>query len=116
MLGEAAVNHTPPESYLEPAESVLGSSQGPAPDISSASRLLYIAESSSTSTEQLLGRTDNKEVITIDSSSDDEDELNYSEIELSDSDTMEECYRIFMEANNEDKGNDVQPSVCVSML
>ncbi|XP_030272373.1 RNA exonuclease 1 homolog isoform X3 [Sparus aurata] len=116
MLGEAAVNHTPPESYLEPAESVLGSSQGPAPDISSASRLLYIAESSSTSTEQLLGRTDNKEVITIDSSSDDEDELNYSEIELSDSDTMEECYRIFMEANNEDKGNDVQPSVCVGAM
>ncbi|XP_073322012.1 uncharacterized protein [Pagrus major] len=116
MLGEASVNHAPPESCLEPAESVSGSSHGPTWDISSASSLTCRAESSSTSTEQLLGRVDNKEVITIDTSSDDEDELNYSEIELSDSDPMEECYRIFMEANNEDKGNDVQPSVSVGAM
>ncbi|KAM8760993.1 uncharacterized protein AB9X84_008854 isoform 2-T2 [Acanthopagrus schlegelii] len=116
MLGEAAVNHSPPESYVEPVESVLGSNQGPAWDMSSASSLTCIAESSSTSTEQLLGRADNKEVITIDSSSDNEDELNDSEIDLSDSDTMEECYRIFMEANNEDEGNYVRPSVSVGAI
>lgn len=43
----------------------------------------------------LLGATDDK--ITADSSS--SEELNYSDLELSESDPMEECYRIFMEAN-----------------
>ncbi|KAM9360189.1 RNA exonuclease 1 homolog [Symphorus nematophorus] len=57
-----------------------------------------------------------EEVIVIDSSSDDEDELNYSEMELSDSDPMEECYRIFMEANEEDKGIDEQPDVSVGVI
>ena len=32
-----------------------------------------------------------------------EEELNYSDVELSDSDPMEECYRIFMEANKEEE-------------
>ncbi|XP_016411054.1 RNA exonuclease 1 homolog isoform X1 [Sinocyclocheilus rhinocerous] len=39
----------------------------------------------------------NKEAIVIDSSSD--EELRYSDLDLSESDPMEECYRIFMEAN-----------------
>lgn len=43
----------------------------------------------------LLGATDDK--ITVDSSS--SEELNYSDLDLSESDPMEECYRIFMEAN-----------------
>lgn len=43
----------------------------------------------------LLGATDGQ--ITADSSS--SEELNYSDLELSESDPMEECYRIFMEAN-----------------
>ncbi|XP_047667895.1 uncharacterized protein zgc:152968 isoform X2 [Tachysurus fulvidraco] len=43
----------------------------------------------------LLGATD--EQMTVDSSS--SEELNYSDLELSESDPMEECYRIFMEAN-----------------
>ncbi|XP_053088810.1 RNA exonuclease 1 homolog isoform X2 [Pangasianodon hypophthalmus] len=42
----------------------------------------------------LLGATDK---IAVDSSS--SDELNYSDLDLSESDPMEECYRIFMEAN-----------------
>uniref|UniRef100_UPI0037E97160 RNA exonuclease 1 homolog n=1 Tax=Semicossyphus pulcher TaxID=241346 RepID=UPI0037E97160 len=71
------------------------------------------AESSSASSELLLVKADGEEVIIIDSSSDGEDELNYSEMELSDSDPMEECYRIFMEANNEDKGHDGEPDVSV---
>lgn len=43
----------------------------------------------------LLGATDEK--ITVDSSS--SEEVNYSDLDLSESDPMEECYRIFMEAN-----------------
>lgn len=43
----------------------------------------------------LLGATD--DLITNESSS--SEELNYSDLELSESDPMEECYRIFMEAN-----------------
>ncbi|XP_073698699.1 uncharacterized protein [Garra rufa] len=39
----------------------------------------------------------NNEAIVIDSSSD--EELRYSDLDLSESDPMEECYRIFMEAN-----------------
>ncbi|XP_043096877.1 RNA exonuclease 1 homolog [Puntigrus tetrazona] len=39
----------------------------------------------------------NNEAIMIDSSSD--EELRYSDLDLSESDPMEECYRIFMEAN-----------------
>lgn len=39
----------------------------------------------------------NNEIIEIDSSS--EDDLRYSDLDLSETDPMEECYRIFMEAN-----------------
>lgn len=39
----------------------------------------------------------NNEIIEIDSSS--EEELRYSDLDLSETDPMEECYRIFMEAN-----------------
>ncbi|XP_062852456.1 RNA exonuclease 1 homolog [Trichomycterus rosablanca] len=42
------------------------------------------------------------EVIQINSSS--SDELNYSDLDISDSDPMEECYRIFMEEKNADPG------------
>ncbi|KAK2901802.1 RNA exonuclease 1 homolog isoform X1 [Channa argus] len=64
-------------------------------------------------TNQLLAKADNEEVIEIDSSS--EEELSYSGVELSDSDPMEECYRIFMEANNENKGNE-QPETSVGAM
>lgn len=113
MQGKAAVNHVSHESYLEPAEPISGRSQSWAPHSSSVPSLTDKTESSSTSTEQPLEKVDNTVIIT-DSSSDD-DQLNYSEIELSDSDPMEECYRIFMKAN-EDKGSDEQPDVSVSML
>uniref|UniRef100_A0AAQ4RSK3 Exonuclease domain-containing protein n=1 Tax=Gasterosteus aculeatus aculeatus TaxID=481459 RepID=A0AAQ4RSK3_GASAC len=58
------------------------------------------------------GDDDEEEVIRITSSSD-EDELKYSEAEFSDSDPMEECYRIFMEAN-EERGDEKQPDVSVA--
>ncbi|XP_031705348.1 RNA exonuclease 1 homolog isoform X2 [Anarrhichthys ocellatus] len=95
-----------PEGYLVPAE--------PASVDSSALSLSNSAESSSASTGQLFLTEDNEEVILISSSSD-EDELNYSEMELSDSDPMEECYRIFMEAN-EEKGNEEQPDASVGAM
>lgn len=102
MQGEAA----PPESCLE---LVSGCSRNRAPQNLSASGLTDRTESASS--EQLLEKADNNAVV-IDSSSD--DGLNYSEMELSDSDPMEECYRIFME-ENEAKGNE-QPDLSVSML
>lgn len=106
MQGEAA----PPESCLE---LVSGCSRNrhsiDNPQNLSASGLTDRTESASS--EQLLEKADNNVVI-IDSSSD--DGLNYSEMELSDSDPMEECYRIFME-ENEAKGNE-QPDLSVSML
>lgn len=52
----------------------------------------------SSASNQLLEKNDDR-VIVIDSSSD--DERSYLEIELSDSDPMEECYRIFMEENEQ---------------
>ncbi|XP_029294914.1 RNA exonuclease 1 homolog isoform X2 [Cottoperca gobio] len=111
MQGKAAAH----ESYLEPAEPALDS--GDCQDLhdSSASNLANGAESSSAYTEQFFVTEEKEKVIIIHSSSDDEDELNYSEMELSDSDPMEECYRIFMEANNEDKGDD-QPDVSVGAM
>ncbi|XP_035864920.1 RNA exonuclease 1 homolog isoform X3 [Sander lucioperca] len=111
MPGQMQAKAAAPESYLELAEPTSDSSQA---RHDSASSLANRAELSSGSTEPLFGTED--EVITICSSSDDEDELNYSEMELSDSDPMEECYRIFMEANNEDKGNDKQPEVSVGAM
>ncbi|XP_039906396.1 RNA exonuclease 1 homolog isoform X1 [Simochromis diagramma] len=61
--------------------------------------------------EQNLVTVNTEEIILINSSSDDEEEegLNHSGMELSDSDPMEECYRIFMEANNEEKGTEETP-------
>ncbi|XP_006790119.1 RNA exonuclease 1 homolog isoform X4 [Neolamprologus brichardi] len=62
--------------------------------------------------EQNLVMVNTEEIILINSSSDDDDEeegLNHSGMELSDSDPMEECYRIFMEANNEEKGTEETP-------
>ncbi|XP_044051335.1 RNA exonuclease 1 homolog isoform X3 [Siniperca chuatsi] len=117
MPGQMQGKATPPESYLGPAEPASGSSQGQARHNSSASSLTNRDESSSASAGPLLVKADTEEFIIIDSTSDDEDELNYSEVELSDSDPMEECYRIFMEANNEqDKGNEEQPDVSVGAM
>ncbi|XP_028312575.1 RNA exonuclease 1 homolog isoform X2 [Gouania willdenowi] len=59
-------------------------------------------EISSKNSEQLSIKTPTKEVIII--SSDEEEGLKYSDMDLSDSDPMEECYRIFMEANEEESG------------
>ncbi|XP_037834592.1 RNA exonuclease 1 homolog isoform X4 [Kryptolebias marmoratus] len=71
---------------------------------------------SSESTEQLL-HPETEAVIVINSSSDDEEEegeeeeLSCAEMELSDSDPMEECYRIFMEANGEETRNEEHPDM-----
>lgn len=111
---KTALNHTPPDGCLEPAEKIWGHNQGQAPQNLSASDLTNRGESSSSSSvlnETLVEKA--HQIITIlDSSSD--DELNYSEIELSDSDPMEECYRIFME-ENEEKGIVEQPETSVSI-
>ncbi|XP_034728978.1 RNA exonuclease 1 homolog isoform X3 [Etheostoma cragini] len=108
--GQIQAKAAAPVGYLAPEETALDSSQT---WHNSASSLANRAELSSGSTEQLFG-TENEAII-ICSSSDDESVLNYSEMELSDSDPMEECYRIFMEAN-EDKGNDKQPEVSVGAM
>ncbi|XP_034548974.1 RNA exonuclease 1 homolog isoform X2 [Notolabrus celidotus] len=111
MIGQA--HHHPPERYLEPEEMASYSNQAGAQRNSSASSLTNQAESS-ISSECLSVKADAKEVIIIESSSDEEaDEFNFSEIELSDSDPMEECYRIFMEA--EVKASEQQPDVPVGV-
>lgn len=67
---------------------------------------------SSASSNQLLEKDDGR-VIVIDSSSDDEN--TYLDMELSDSDPMEECYRIFME-ENEQRSTAELPDTPVSWL
>ncbi|KAM4745900.1 uncharacterized protein FYW61_016191 [Anableps anableps] len=64
--------------------------------------------------EQLLQEEDEAVIIINSSPEDGEDEINYSEMELSDSDPMEECYRIFMEANSKEKGNEEQCGTSVT--
>lgn len=71
-------------------------------------RPVKTAESSASS--QLLEK-DHERVIVIDSSS---DETNYLEMEVSDSDPMEECYRIFMEEN--EHKTEILPDAPVSWL
>uniref|UniRef100_A0A673C5E5 Zgc:152968 n=1 Tax=Sphaeramia orbicularis TaxID=375764 RepID=A0A673C5E5_9TELE len=66
------------------------------------------AQLPSESTDLHLMKED-KDVIVIVSSSDEMEELDLSDVDFSDTDPVEECYRIFMEANNEDKGNEEQP-------
>nr|XP_057925887.1 RNA exonuclease 1 homolog isoform X2 [Doryrhamphus excisus] len=61
------------------------------------------------SSEHVLSKA-NREVIVIASSSDEDEEQDYPEVDLSDSDPEEECYRIFMEAN-EESANQEQPKV-----
>ncbi|XP_061586255.1 RNA exonuclease 1 homolog [Cololabis saira] len=67
-----------------------------------------------------LQKADPEPVIIISSSPDEDDEeeeeeeeeeedIGYLELDLSDSDPMEECYRIFMEANDEDKEDEEDP-------
>ncbi|XP_014850752.1 PREDICTED: RNA exonuclease 1 homolog isoform X2 [Poecilia mexicana] len=89
-------------------EAAQGSSQIQIHDVRSVN-----PHSRSESMEQLLQEED-EAVIIIDSSPEDEDhedEVNYSE--LSESDPMEECYRIFMEANTEEKGSEEQGSASI---
>ncbi|XP_022621009.1 RNA exonuclease 1 homolog isoform X1 [Seriola dumerili] len=113
---KAIINHTSSVRYVEQAVPTPDSMRFQTHHPSSMyvnSHLTNGDESSSEPTEQLV-RADNEEVIIISSS--EEEELNYSDVELSDSDPMEECYRIFMEANNEDKGKEEQPSVSVGII
>lgn len=76
---------------------------------------LEVAEPGSSRRQSLAA--DQPSIIVIESNSDDDedDEPTYSELDLSDSDPMEECYRIFMEDNNKDKGNEL-PQTPVSTL
>nr|XP_020444048.1 uncharacterized protein LOC109953040 [Monopterus albus] len=110
MQGKASISHTPSVMYQEQAEP--GSSQFQAWHISSSaySDLTNGAEP----TEQILVKADDAVVI-VDSSSDEDEEFTFRskevEAELSDSDPMEECYRIFMEANNEVKGHEEHSGV-----
>uniref|UniRef100_A0A3Q3IJU6 Exonuclease domain-containing protein n=1 Tax=Monopterus albus TaxID=43700 RepID=A0A3Q3IJU6_MONAL len=115
MQGKASISHTPSVMYQEQAEP--GSSQFQAWHISSSaySDLTNGAEP----TEQILVKADDAVVI-VDSSSDEDEEFTFRskevEAELSDSDPMEECYRIFMEANNEVKGHEEHSGVSVTYM
>ncbi|AWP07465.1 putative RNA exonuclease 1 -like isoform 2 [Scophthalmus maximus] len=114
----AIANHTSPVRYQEQAGPASGSNQFKSRDPSQTlvdTHSTNQADSSAEPAEQLLAEAGDEEVIIISSS--EEEELNYSDMELSDSDPMEECYRIFMEANNEDRGNEEeQPHVSVGAV
>ncbi|KAM9858576.1 RNA exonuclease 1 homolog [Aulostomus maculatus] len=113
--GKVSFCYASPDAHLEPAGSPPGSSQHQTWHVASVRSGLKKGNelSSVPPTEQFLVKSDNAEVIIIGSSSDeDEDEYNYSGAELSDSDPMEECYRIFMEAN-EERAHEEQPPVSV---
>lgn len=108
--GKASVSHdSAPEHRAAPAA---GSSQF------EGRHALPTSVSSQPRAEPALVRAHHEGVIFVNSSSEEEEEEepNYSEMELSDSDPMEECYRIFMEANNEEKGNEESPGAPVSWL
>ncbi|XP_068167222.1 RNA exonuclease 1 homolog isoform X3 [Antennarius striatus] len=107
MLSKAVIDHVPTESGLKLVE-LLSTSNQSGQQISSASSLMRRVESSPPSNEQHLKKVNDK-VVLIDS---DSDELNYSEMELSDTDPMEECFRIFMEENdNSSKQPDVSAGI-----
>lgn len=93
MQGVAADGKAPPKSCLEVTDLISGCKQNLAAD----ERSTVDFTSTSSSNKQVSDNMHDR-VIVIDSSSDD-DEPNYSELDLSDSDPMEECYRIFMEEN-----------------
>lgn len=93
MQGVAADSRAPPKSCLEVTDLISGCKQNLAADKQSTVDFT----STSSSNKQVSDNMHDK-IIIIDSSSDD-DEPNYSELDLSDSDPMEECYRIFMEEN-----------------
>ncbi|XP_040010717.1 RNA exonuclease 1 homolog isoform X2 [Xiphias gladius] len=119
MQGGAISNQTSSVRYQEKAEPASSKNQFQTLCPSSTSVNSYLTdrvESPSEATEQHLDKADNEEVIVIISSSEEEEEeLNYSDVELSDSDPMEECYRIFMEAN-ENKGNEEQTGLSVGVM
>ncbi|XP_047197292.1 RNA exonuclease 1 homolog isoform X2 [Hippoglossus stenolepis] len=118
MQGGSLINQASAVVYQEQAEPASGSNQCQNQNSLSTSvnsHLMNRGDSTSETTEELLVKEGHEEVIII-SSSEDEQELNYSDIELSESDPMEECYRIFMEANDEDKGNKEQPDVSVAAM
>ncbi|XP_054628304.1 RNA exonuclease 1 homolog isoform X2 [Dunckerocampus dactyliophorus] len=86
------------------------SHQGPAEPSPGSSQLQTEAESSPvSSSEHPLSKAAKREVIVIVSSSDEEEEQGYPGLDLSDSDPEEECYRIFMEA--EESANHQQPEI-----
>lgn len=94
--GVVADDKTPPPSCLDEVQPGSSCRQNLAADKRSALSCTQLSDSQ------------RGEIIYIKTSSDDDnDELNYSELDLSDSDPMEECFRIFMEENNKDKGNEL---------
>ncbi|KAM7415774.1 hypothetical protein PAMA_018033 [Pampus argenteus] len=121
MQGKADIHNVSPVGYLDQAGPASDSSQCQAPYVSATPANFHLtntAESSSASTQRRLVKADSGEVIIIVSSSEEEEEeeFNYSELELSDSDPMEECYRIFMEANNTEEGNEEHADMSVGAV
>lgn len=113
MQDKAIINKASSVRYEAQAEPPSGSRWIQTHHLSPTSVNSYVGETSSEPAEQLSVKAD-EEIIIISSS--EEEELSYSDVDLSDSDPMEECYRIFMEANNEDNGKEEQPSMSVSQL
>ncbi|XP_038156441.1 RNA exonuclease 1 homolog [Cyprinodon tularosa] len=99
------------KTNLQQTDGGPGNSQIWSPDVASVNP--NGRADSSDPTEQLQQEED--EAVIVINSSAEEDELDYLEMELSDSDPMEECYRIFMEANGEERGNEEQGSTSMTV-
>uniref|UniRef100_A0A3Q2SSY6 RNA exonuclease 1 homolog n=1 Tax=Fundulus heteroclitus TaxID=8078 RepID=A0A3Q2SSY6_FUNHE len=125
--GEKVAVKTSTKAFMSQRRAEAGQSGCRAPNVTSVNPPGR-TESSETTKRPLLQEDD--EVIMISSSSEKEDdddeeeekeekeenEINYSEIELSDSDPMEECYRIFMEANGKEGEEEEECSTSVMRL
>ncbi|XP_029916017.1 RNA exonuclease 1 homolog [Myripristis murdjan] len=99
---QAADDYASPASHLQHEAATSGGSQWEDQHVG-ASAKSHSTGAESLPSEKVSVKAGNQDVIIISSSSD-EEEFNYSEMELSDSDPMEECYRIFMESKEEQQG------------
>uniref|UniRef100_A0A3P9KSY3 Exonuclease domain-containing protein n=1 Tax=Oryzias latipes TaxID=8090 RepID=A0A3P9KSY3_ORYLA len=92
---------TPPVGSREPAEAAPLAGRPPTSTVSMSEDLR--TESSGPAAKTIIEINSSPEDDNDDDDDGEEDDDHrYSDVELSDSDPMEECYRIFMEANNQD--------------
>ncbi|KAM6964834.1 uncharacterized protein FYW47_007160 [Aplochiton taeniatus] len=102
-------NSALPSNYLEQAAATAGIKLCQPPQVPSTSGQSSMANGEplpSTPIQQPVLETEGGELEAVRSVA--EEELNYSDVDLSDSDPMEECYKIFMEAKREEEAKSTE--------